>query len=82
MSAIDLLTRARGLTREFPLPLFDPTYPVFAAIQLVFDKIDEIFDELFFEIMVGPEAYELMPDVGVVLNRLAVSCGCLLSRSI
>lgn len=39
--------------------------------SLVFDKIDEIFDELFFEIMVGPEAYELMPDVGVVLNRLA-----------
>lgn len=44
-------------------------------MQLVFDKIDEIFDELFFEIMVGPEAYELMPDVGVVLNRLAVSSG-------
>lgn len=41
--------------------------------QIVFDVIDVVTDELYFEIMVGPEGWELMPDVGVVLNRLAVS---------
>lgn len=39
----------------------------------MFDVIDDVVDELYYEIMVGPEAYELVPDVSVVLNRLAVS---------
>lgn len=44
-------------------------------------KIDDIVDELYYEIMVGPEAFEVMPLVKVVLDRLAVSfrfccCGC------
>lgn len=38
------------------------------------DKIDDLVDELYYEIMVGPEAFEVMPLVKVVLDRLAVSC--------
>lgn len=41
--------------------------------QLITEKMDEITDELYYEIMVGPEAYELVPHVKVVLETLAVS---------
>lgn len=41
--------------------------------QIVLDKIDELVDELYYEITVGPEAFEVMPLVKVVLDRLAVS---------
>lgn len=41
--------------------------------QIVLEVIDDIVDEIFFEIMVGPEAFEVVPQVKVVLDRLAVS---------
>lgn len=37
------------------------------------DVIDDIVDELYYEIMVGPEAFEVTPLTKVVLDRLAVS---------
>lgn len=43
------------------------------ARQIVLDKIDDLVDELYYEITVGPEAFEVMPLVKVVLDRLAVS---------
>lgn len=43
--------------------------------QLITEKMDDITDELYYEIMVGPEAYELVPHVKVVLETLAVSHG-------
>lgn len=43
--------------------------------QLITEKMDDITDELYYEIMVGPEAYELVPHVKVVLETLAVSDG-------
>lgn len=49
-------------------------YVVLVLFQMVFDVIHEVVDDLYFEIMVGPEAFELIPHVSVVLNRLAVSC--------
>ncbi|CAM9940319.1 unnamed protein product, partial [Hapterophycus canaliculatus] len=39
--------------------------------DIVLTKIDDIVDELYYEIMVGPEAFEVMPLVKVVLDRLA-----------
>ncbi|CAN0399141.1 unnamed protein product [Ascophyllum nodosum] len=39
--------------------------------ELITDKMDEIADELYYEIMVGPEAFEPVPHVKVVLDTLA-----------
>ncbi|CAB1104691.1 unnamed protein product [Ectocarpus sp. CCAP 1310/34] len=39
--------------------------------DIVLDKIDDLVDELYYEITVGPEAFEVMPLVKVVLDRLA-----------
>lgn len=35
--------------------------------------LDDLVDELYYQVMVGPEAFECVPYVKVVLDRLAVS---------